>query len=505
MEKMYETLTTCWKLVLPELVLLGTAAVMILGSLYTQRRGWWASLSLAALVISGWLWLLQDTQALRSDWILSASLFAGETWRWLLRGLVLGAGMLLVPILWKQVIPEKAAEFFACFLSIMAGVGTIVASNDLVSLFLGLELVSIPTYIALYILRRDNKGLEAAIKYFLLSIFSSAIFLFGVSLLYLVAGRTNYQLLRMQLLVVGANPLLVVSGVLILGGLGFRVAAVPFHFYAPDVFAGAHPVAAAMLAVLPKMAGLVAMYQILVEIYSAALGPPGNITSVLPLLLLTLAILSGATMLLGNVVGLLQEEIYRLLAYSSIAHAGYMLLGLAAGTQGKPVSGDEALVFYLGTYVIMSLGVFAGLLCVRQDGKLLAYIDELSGLARSRPLLAFCLAVNLLSLTGLPPTAGFWGKVMLFLAAWYAPEGQKTLRYLAVFLAINAAIGAWYYLRLLGVMYLRQPLRPFDAIKDRPAWMACLVCTLLTLVLFFVPNLWWRPIAWAFSSHGLSQ
>lgn len=498
MEEIYRSITGSWKLVFPELALLGLAALMFLGSLYSQRRIVWAVLGLGGLVWAGIAWFMQMPGSVSLEIIPSASLFTHDNWRWLGRGLVYATGILLIMTLWSQVAEARAAEFFACVLSMVAGAGMVMAAYDLVSLFLSLEIVSFSTYIVLYILRRDNLGLEATVKYFLLSIFSSAIFLFGVSLLYMSGGRTNYFLLRLQLLNAGANSSLLLAGLFILGGLGFRVAAVPFHFYAPDVFAGTHPGGAALLAVLPKIVGLAAMYQLLVELFSAASRVPQGTLDVLALLLLTIAVLAGASMLLGNLGGLVQDEIYRLLAYSSIAHAGYLLVGLAAGTGGKPIAGNEALVFYLGTYILMTLGMFAGLLCARQEGKLLGYIDELSGLGRSRPFLALCLAVGLLSLTGLPPTVGFWGKVAVIVAAWNAPSGQTTLRYLAIFLVLNAAVGAWYYLRILGVMYLRQPVRPFDAVRKEPAWWACLACTAITVVLFFVPNLWWKAVAWAF-------
>ncbi|MCS7166255.1 MAG: NADH-quinone oxidoreductase subunit N [Gemmatales bacterium] len=445
------------------------------------------------------LWVGEHGWLAKDEFIPSASLFITDPWRWLGRGIVYATGSLLVLSAWQQVSAAYAGEYFACLTSLVAGAGLVVAANDLVSLFLGLEIVSLSTYVVLYISRRDLSGLEATIKYFLLSIFSSAIFLFGVSLLYLAVGRTNYLQIRLQLQDLGNNPLVLVSGLFVIGGLGFRLAAVPFHFYAPEVFAGTHPIGAALLAVMPKVVGFLAIYQVLTEIYAAAVATVALNIQVSSLLLLTISVLAGASMLLGNLGALQQDNIYRLLAYSSIAHTGYMLVGLAAGAKGQLVAGEQALVFYLGAYVLMSVGVFVGLLCVRQGEKLAEYIDELSGLARSRPMLALCLAVGLLSLTGLPPTLGFWGKVLLFLAAWNAPEGQPTLRYLAVFLAVNAAIGAWYYLRVIGVMYLRQPVRSYDRAVDIPAWLACGIGTVATLVLFFVPGLWWGTVARAFS------
>lgn len=500
MEVVYKTLAESWILIVPELVLLAVATASVLGGLYIRGRNAWACVALLGMLLAGYLLITKVPERFPSYWVASASLFMADGLRWLLRCVNFIAGGTLMLVFWNQIADDQAAEFYSCLLGVIAGTGVVIAAYDLVALFLALEAVSIPTYIALYVLRRDNSGLEATIKYFLLSVLSSGIFVFGVSLLYGETGRTNYLQIQLALADSVHGGYLLLSGVLIMCGLSFRIAAVPFHFYAPDVFAGTHPAGAALLAVVPKTVGLAAIMQLLMDIYgrSAGLAPGGP--SVAQVLLLTAGILAGASMLLGNVIGLLQNELYRLLAYSSIAHAGYMLVGLAAGAEGDPVSGYAAVVFYLGTYIAMSLGVFAGLLCVKQDGKLLGYIDELAGLAQHRPMLALLLAVGLFSLTGLPPTMGFWGKVNLFLAAWYAPSGQNLLRYLAVFLAINAAIGAWYYLRIIKVMYLRQPLKPFDKVGDTPALAACILCTILTTILFFQPQWWWKPIERAFTA-----
>lgn len=499
MQSVYQTFTENWIIILPELLLLGVAALSVLGGLWVRSRGVWLIICLTALIVGILILVTKIPSQWPSQWIPSASLFMTEELRVVLRGLTLFTGVILLLLCWTQARQDYLPEFYACLLGATAGIGMAIAAYDLVALFLALETVSIPTYIGLYLLRRDNPGLEATVKYFLLSIFSSAIFLFGTSLLYFEAGSTNY--LRIQLaLAQGADASTVLlSGILVITGLSFRIAAVPFHFYAPDVFVGTHPAGAAFLAVVPKVVGIISIMQLLTEIYSGALKLSSAEISVLQVLLLALGILAAASMVLGNIAGLLQAELYRLLAYSSIAHTGYMLVGMAAGGDGTPVSGYQAVIFYLGTYLLMTIGTFAGLLCVRQDGKLLAHVDELSGLAQVRPGLALLLAVSLFSLVGLPPTAGFWGKVNLFLAAWYAPAGQSLLRFLAIFLALNAAIGAWYYLRVIGIMYLRQPIKTFDNVNDWPALLSCVVCTLLTVVLFFMPSLWWRPIENAFA------
>jgi NADH-quinone oxidoreductase subunit N len=497
-QSIYQTFTENWIIILPELLLLGVAALSVLGGLWVRSRDVWAVICLTGLIVGMLILVTKIPSQWPPQWIPSASLFMTDELRVMLRGFSFFTGMVLLLLCWTQARQDYSPEFYACLLGAIAGIGMAIAAYDLVALFLALETVSIPTYIGLYILRRDNPGLEATVKYFLLSIFSSGIFLFGISLLYFEAGSTNY--LRIQLaLAQGADAsTLLLSGVLVIAGLSFRIAAVPFHFYAPDVFVGTHPAGAAFLAVVPKIVGIISIMQLLTEIYSSAVKVSPAEVSVLQVLLVALGILAAASMVLGNIAGLLQTELYRLLAYSSIAHAGYMLVGLAAGSDGTPVSGYQAVVFYLGTYLLMTIGTFAGLLCVRQDGKLLTHVDELSGLAQVRPGLALLLAVGLFSLVGLPPTAGFWGKVNLFLAAWYAPGGRSLLRFLAVFLAINAAVGAWYYLRVIGIMYLRQPIKPFDKVNDWPALLACSVCTVLTVVLFFVPGLWWKPIENAF-------
>jgi NADH-quinone oxidoreductase subunit N len=293
-----------------------------------------------------------------------------------------------------------------------------------------------------------------------------------------------------------------------LAGLCFRITAVPFHFYAPDVFQGTTAANAAMLSYIPKIVGFMALIRLIPlteAVESSQEWVPEHSAKLL------LAMLALATMFVGNLMALRQKHIYRLMAYSSIAHAGYMLIGLVVGDI-LPVGGRDALLFYLATYGLMTIGVFALLSAVgnkRQDGGRrdpgasrlstvlplpCTRLDDLRGLSRSQPAVALLLAICLFSLTGLPPTAGFLGKLNLFLAAW--SDESNIGRGLAIALAINAAISAWYYLRMVALMFL-EPADP-EAEQTRALQMAPMLagiaCALVTIVIFVAPQWLWDSV-----------
>jgi NADH-quinone oxidoreductase subunit N len=304
-----------------------------------------------------------------------------------------------------------------------------------------------------------------------------------------MAGTTNLTGIAQQgfsgRLSLDGGPMQI-SVALMIAGLAFRITAVPFHFYAPDVFQGVTSSAAALLSVLPKIVGFVALLRLL-PLSAGAISleswvPSENVQQFL-------AILAVLTMFGGNLLALRQQNLHRLLAYSSVAHAGYMLVGLTVGGEGVAVAGSTAVLFYLGAYGVMTIGVFAFLSAAGTGGKSLMTVSDLAGLSRRRPVAALCLAVCLFSLTGLPPTAGFLGKLNLFIAAW--SSGDIVGQVLAGVLALNAAIAAWYYLRLISVMYFEQPDTDAGPSEDSAAWLAGTACTLATIALFAAPQWVW--------------
>ena len=496
MTEAIEQIQATASLVVPEIILLATVCAMfLLGPLLVNDRGeapaglrhQWGLLSLAALAVAWGIWFSGGHD------FSQGALFRANELLWYTRGLTFTAGMLLALVLWNQIDDGHSAEAQACLLAILAGTSLVAAADDLVSLFLALELVSIPTYVILYLPRRDHLAREAALKYFLLSVFSSALVLYGMSWLYGVAGSTSLSSIAAAIQETSpeaASRMPQIALAFLVAGLSFRIAAVPFHFYAPDVFQGTTAANAALLSFVPKVVGFVALLQLVpltgaAESFTAWL--PNESTKLL------FAVLAVVTMFVGNLMALRQSNLFRLMAYSSIAHAGYMLIGLAVGDT-VPVSGVDAILFYLAVYGLMTIGVFALLSAVGGADRPLRTDGDIRGLNRSHPWVALLLAICLLSLTGLPPTAGFFGKLNLFLAAW--SDGTDIGRALAIVMALNAAIGAWYYLRLISLMFL-EPAAEED-LRARPVawsgWLAGAACAGGTVLLFIAPQWLWNSL-----------
>jgi NADH-quinone oxidoreductase subunit N len=326
-------------------------------------------------------------------------------------------------------------------------------STDVIALFISFELMSLPTYILAGWSRHDPKSGEAALKYFINGAFSSAILLFGLALLYGLTGATNYAGIAAGLAhLPHSDAAGVVALVLVIAGFGFKVSAVPFHAWAPDVYEGAPTPVTAFMSVGIK-AGAFAGF---LKLFVVAAAPQSRTWADV------LIVIAQLTMVVGNVLALPQRNLKRLLAYSSIAHAGYLLLGLIAVGRSGTTDGSSAVLVYLGAYTFMNIGAFGMLVYLRNRGPFSYRLEEIAGLARSRPTAALGLSLFMLSLTGIPPTAGFWGKFYLFTAVVNAH-----LTWLAIAAVIMSAVSAFYYLRVVWYMYFREaPAAAEEAAPD---------------------------------------
>jgi NADH-quinone oxidoreductase subunit N len=477
-------------ILLPEILLLLTATVMMTAAAFVRlARTTWVAVSTVALGLA--LIVLLGISQQSVDPYSAVAL--NDALSQYARLVLLLSGLIVLAMAHDQVDSARAGEFFGSLLIMDAGAMLVAASNELVFLFAGLELVSIPTYLLLYLPRRSATTQEAATKYFFLSIFSSGLLLFGLAYLYGLCGVSNMKALAFlaNRTVDFPQPQLgLLAVVFVIAGLGFRVAAVPFHFYAPDVYQGSPTVLAALLSWVPKAIGFLAMLRTVTPIVSAA--GPGPLAHQAVLLAWIIAVV---TMTLGNTVALAQDNLRRLLAYSSIAHAGYLMIGVALAFQNDPdpdkVSlylGGEGILFYLTAYALMTLGAFGVIVLLSTPERPVDTIDQLAGLARTRPVSALAMAVCLFSLAGIPPLAGFWGKFELFAAAFAASVGAdgRLFWWLAVIAVLNSAVGAYYYLRIVVGMYLRDPVPGAEPLSSRPAWPTALAVTACAgLTIFF--------------------
>ncbi len=341
-------------------------------------------------------------------------------------------------------------EFFGFFLLSITGVMLCAGADDLIWLFLALELTSLPTYVMVSISRRSIRAPEAGVKYFFLGALAAATFLYGFALIYGATGTTYLSEIGEAIARDGLTPLATAGFVIAILGISFKIAAVPMHFYAADVYEGAATPVTAFLAFVPKAAGFLTLILILDAagwpVFAGdGMGGDGVVAVVW--------ILAALTMVIGNVMALLQTNIKRVLAYSSIAHSGYMMVGLLAGP-GNSVNGVSAVLFYLIAYGVMNVGAFAVIGLLKRAGEEAETFDDLKGLAARRPVMAAAFAVCLLSLTGIPPLIGFWGKLYLFSAS--ISMGYVGLTVIAL---MTSAVAAYYYLRMIATCYLIDPDR----------------------------------------------
>jgi len=455
---------------LPEILLACAAMALLLFGAFrrqdaTRLISW---LAIAALVAA---WLVLVNRPVAPGAVL-AGMFITDAFATFMKSLVLLGSALAILLSLDFIRREGMERFEFPVLILLATVGMMmmVSANDLIALYLGIELQSLALYVIAAFKRDSSRATEAGLKYFVLGALSSGMLLYGASLIYGFAGSTNFTALAEGFAKnqVPVSVGLIVGIVFLAAGLAFKVSAVPFHMWTPDVYEGAPTPVTAFFAAAPKIAAMALFTRALIS-------PFGELVAEWRQIIVFIAI---ASMLLGAFAAIWQKNLKRLMAYSSIGHVGYALVGLAAGT-GEGVRG---VVIYMAIYLAMTLGAFACILAMRRGEEMVEGIDDLAGLARNQPGVAFALAVFMFSLAGIPPLAGFFGKFYVFVAAVNA--GLYTLAVIGV---LASVVGAYYYLRIVKIMYFDAPGEKFATPLGRELAVVMAGTTLFTLLFFVWP------------------
>ena len=423
-----------WTIALPEIVLALCAMAILMIGVFLRRNAWSTSamLSLAALVVTAVLVLAGEGGRATGF----SGLFVVDAFAVFAKVLVLAAAglSLFLALDWHR--REGLARFEYPVLVLFAALGMMmmVSANDLMSLYVGLELASLSLYVTAAFARDDLRSTEAGLKYFTLGALASGLLLYGASLAYGYAGTTRFDGIAEALQAGPPSMGLIVGLSFIAAGLAFKVSAVPFHMWTPDVYEGAPTPVTALFSVAPKAAAIALFLRVMAGPFAPVLAKWQQI----------IVLISIASMLVGAFAAIAQSNIKRLMAYSSIGHVGYALIGLAAGDE----AGIRGVLVYTAIYVVMNLGAFGCIVALRRDGVARERVEDFAGLARSAPLLALAMAVFMFSMAGIPPLAGFFGKLYVFVAAVNAG-----LWPLAVIGVLASVVSAFYYLRIVKVMY----------------------------------------------------
>ncbi len=421
---------------LPEIVLTACALVVLVVDAVTPRRqqrllSWLGVASIGATAVA--MWFVAGSHVTVSRGLVSVDPFA---FFFKTLFLLAAAMTLLMSVRYLDVEESRHGEYVFLVLCATLGMMFMAGATDLIAIFIGLETMAIAFYIMTGLLKPNRRSNEAAVKYFLLGTFSLGLLLYGMSLLYGLSGTTNLHGIAVAVASHGHDPWLVLAVILVVAGVGFKIGAVPFHMWAPDVYEGAPTPITAFLSVGSKAASFAMLLRIFVE------GLPSMSADWTPLFYA----LSVITMTVGNIAALTQSNIKRMLAYSSIAHAGYLLIGIVAGTP----RGIAATLIYLMIYAFMQLGAFVVIVMMRRADAIGDELKDLSGLYFRQPVAAVAMLIFMLSLGGIPPTAGFMGKFWLFGAAI-----EANYVWLAVLGVLNSAVSLYYYVRVVVFMWIK--------------------------------------------------
>ena len=459
--------------ILPELVLTAGSLLVLIIDVLMGRGGKSSASTLGwvtLVVIGATLYALTPFTATRVE--VAHGLIAVDNFALFFKVvfLVAAAITVLISIRYLEIEGASPGEYYFLILCATLGMMIMAGGIDLITIFIGLETMAVSFYILAGFIKPNQRSNEAAVKYFLLGAFSLGILLYGMSLMYGLSGTTNLRVMATLFAGQERDPRLVLAVILVVAGVGFKIAAVPFHMWAPDVYEGAPTPVTAFLSVGSKAASFAMLLRIFLEGLPAMAGDWK----------LLFAVLSIMTMTVGNVAAVTQSNIKRMLAYSSIAHAGYILMGVVAWT----TPGVTATLLYLLVYTFMQLGAFAVVVLLRRADVVGDELKDFSGLHFRNPFAAFAMLLFMLSLGGIPPTAGFMGKFWLFSAAidahWY---------WLAVIGVLNSAISLYYYIRVVVFMYLKKETMGSEPVRSAPLTVALAVAVAMTLFLGVYPRL----------------
>ncbi len=463
--------------VLPELLMVLFALLVMIADIFTSDRPGGGKAILPWIALVG---VVVTIGACAQQWSQSTATFQGmatnDHFALGLRLIILTATAftILLSAGYIQTVNPQTGEYYTLLLLCATGMMAMGSATDLIVVFLALEIFSLGLYILTGLNRANPRSSEAGLKYFLLGAFASSFFVYGAALIYGATGSTQYDAIAQALAGGIAEPTLLYPGIgLLLVGFAFKVSLVPFHMWTPDVYQGAPTPVTAFMSVGTKAAAFAAFIRVLVMVLPETQAAWGWV----------LAILAILTMTLGNLAALRQQSLKRMLAYSSIAHAGYILVGLAAGN----TAGADGALFYLFTYAFMNIGAFAVVMVLEKGQENDALQHRAAGLSTRRPFLALVMAIFMLSLTGIPPLAGFFGKLMVFNAA---VDGGWA--WLAAIAMLNSAVGAYYYLRVIVAMYFDQASE--ESLAERRSWGALNlglgIAAIFTVAIGVYPGLW---------------
>jgi len=473
--------------ILPELIVAFAGVVVMLFDSFFPRRGTvTGAISILGLAAAGVLLATMWGAGAPTTW---NGMIAHDNLRlsFSFVFLFVSAMTVLVSTVWVEREDVPAGEYHALLLFATFGMMMMSAGNDLVIIFLGLEVLSIATYVMAGLRRSDLRSNESAMKYFILGSFASAFLLYGMALIYGATGSTSLTEIAERMSAPNFPGLLLVGGAMMIVGFGFKIAMAPFHVWTPDVYEGAPTPVTGFMATGPKAAAFASFLRVFVFGLPLFAGVPAA-AYLHESWTTALAVLAIITIVVGNVAAILQNNVKRMLAYSSIAHAGYALVGfIGAGLAKSTAARDEAVAsvaFYMLTYAVTNIGAFAIVTLLAEKNDRRAEFEDYNGIGFRSPVLAFSLALFMLSLLGLPLTAGFMGKVLVFSAA--LGTANPLITALVVVAVLGSAISAYYYLRLIVVMFFRERTTEWAPPKIPAAMTAVLIITVLGVLYFGV-------------------